>query len=55
MPGPGHDQVVVELDAELEAGVAHFLGHLDVGLRRRRVAGRVVVHHEWFLQLIENA
>ena len=40
-----HD-VVVHRDAELGRGLLDLAGHLDVGLRRRGVAGRVVVHQD---------
>ncbi len=37
--------VVVNRDAKLGGGLLDLAGHLDVGLRRRRVARGVVVHH----------
>jgi len=44
MPVLADDDVVVHGDAERRGDVDDRLGHLDVGLRRRRIAGRVVVH-----------
>jgi hypothetical protein len=38
--------VVVHGDAERAGDVDDRLGHLDVGLRRRWIAGRVVVHQD---------
>ena len=38
------DDVVVHGDAERRGDVDDRLCHLDVGLRRRRVAGGMVVH-----------
>jgi hypothetical protein len=38
------DDVVVHGDAERRGDVDDRFRHLDVGLRRRRIAGRVVVH-----------
>jgi hypothetical protein len=38
------DDVIVHGDAERSGDRDDLLGHLDVGLRRRRVAGRMVVH-----------
>ena len=46
MPGLGHDQVVVQHNAELAAGVLDLFGHIDIGLGRGRIAGRVVVDHD---------
>ncbi len=41
----GDDEVIVQAHAERLAGVADFLGHFDVGLRRRRIAARVYANH----------
>ena len=38
------DQVIVQSEAERGGGLLDFLGHLDVGLGRGRVARGVVVH-----------
>ena len=43
MPAAADDDVVVHRDAERLAGVDDVLGDGDVGLGRRRVAGRVIV------------
>ena len=42
----GDDDVVVQDDAELFAGFRNFQRHVDVGLAGRRVARRVIVHHD---------
>ncbi len=44
MPVLADDDVVVHGDAERGGDVDDRFGHLDVGLRRRRIAGGVVVH-----------
>jgi hypothetical protein len=44
MPVLADDDVVVHGDAERGGDVDDRLGHLDVGLRRRRIAGGVIVH-----------
>ena len=44
MPALAHDDVIVHGDAERLGDVDDRLGHLDVGLRRRGIAARVVVH-----------
>ena len=44
MPVLADDDVVVHGDAERARDVDNGLGHLDVGLRRGRIAGGVVVH-----------
>jgi hypothetical protein len=44
MPVLADDDVVVHGNAERGGDVDNRLGHMDIGLRRRRVAGRVVVH-----------
>ena len=38
------DDVIVHRNAERAGNVDDGLGHLDIGLRRRRIAGRMVVH-----------
>ena len=43
MPVLADDDVVVHGDAERGGDIDDRLGHLDVGLRRRRVAGGMVV------------
>ena len=43
MPVLADDDVVVHVDAERAGDVDDRLGHLDIGLRRRRIAGGVVV------------
>jgi hypothetical protein len=43
MPVLADDDVVVHGNTERGGDVDDRLGHLDVGLRRRRIAGRVVV------------
>lgn len=40
------DHVVVDLDAERAGDVDDLARHRDVGVRRRRVAGRVVVDQD---------
>jgi hypothetical protein len=47
VPASADDDVVVHGDAKRCCDVDDRLGHLDVGLRRRRVAGGVVVHHNY--------
>jgi len=42
---PADDNVIVHGDAEWTRYGNDFLGHLDVGVRRRRVAGGVIVQH----------
>ncbi len=43
MPASAYDDVVVDRDAERFCDVDDRLGHLDVGLRGRGIAGGVVV------------
>jgi hypothetical protein len=43
MPVLADDDVVVHGDAERGGDIDDRLGHLDVGLRGRRIAGRVIV------------
>jgi hypothetical protein len=43
VPASADDDVVVHGDAEVAGNFGDLLGHLDVGVRRRRVAGGVVV------------
>jgi len=43
MPVLADDDVVVHGDAERTRDVDDRAGHLDVGLRRRRIAGGVIV------------
>jgi len=40
---PADDDVIVHGDAERASQGNDFLGHLNVGMRRRRIAGRVIV------------
>lgn len=40
-----HNDVVMHGDAEGPAHFDHGSGHLDIGLRRRRVPGGMGVHH----------
>ncbi len=44
MPILSDDDVIVDGDAERGGNVDDGLGHLDIRLRRRRVAGGMVVH-----------
>ena len=46
MPAFADDDVIVHGDPERLCDVDDRLGHLDVGLRRRRIAGGVVVHQD---------
>jgi hypothetical protein len=46
MPVSADDEVVVHRDAERAADIDDRLGHLDVGLRRRRIAGGMVVRQD---------
>ena len=46
MPAPADDHVVVHGDPERLPGVDDILGDGDVGLRRCRVARRMVVHQD---------
>lgn len=39
------DDVVMQDDAQRTGDLGDLLGHLDVGARRRRIAGRVIVEH----------
>jgi len=43
MPVPADDDVVVHGDAERFCDIDDGAGHLDIGLRRRGIAGGVVV------------
>jgi hypothetical protein len=43
---PADDDVVVDGDAEGLGDIDHRLGHLDVGARRGRVAGGVVMNED---------
>jgi hypothetical protein len=43
MPAPADDDVVVHGDAERGGDVDDRAGHLDIRLRRRRIAGGMVV------------
>ena len=45
MSVPADDDVVVHGNAERGRDIDDRLGHLDVGLRRRRIAGGVVVEN----------
>ena len=44
MPVLTDDDVIMHGDAERPRDVDDRAGHLDIGLRRRRVAGRMIVH-----------
>lgn len=46
------DQMVVQDDAHHSGCLRHFTRHLDIGTRRRGIAGRMVVHqnHNRFRQ-----
>jgi hypothetical protein len=44
MPVLADDDVVVHGNAERTGDIDDRAGHLDIGLRRRRIAGGVVVH-----------
>ena len=44
MPILAHDDVVVHQDAKRLGDLDDRLRHLDVGARRRRIAGRMVMH-----------
>ena len=44
------NDVVMHGDAERVGDIDDRLGHLDVGLRRRRVAGGMVVHDPALLE-----
>src|SRR5262249_25890249 len=46
MAASADDDVVVHGDAEWRCDIDDRLGHLDVGLRRRRIAARVIVHQD---------
>lgn len=46
MPVPADDDVVVHRDPQRFCHIDHRAGHLDVGLRRRWIAGGVIVHHD---------
>src|SRR5215472_5392736 len=46
MPVLADDDMIVHGNAERGGDVDDRPGHLDVGLRRRRIAGRVVVHQD---------
>ena len=43
MPVLAHNDVIVHRDPERRGNVDDSLGHLDIRLRRRRIAGGVVV------------
>ena len=43
-PVTADDQVVMDADAQAARRLDDLSGDLHVGLRRRRIAGRVVVH-----------
>jgi hypothetical protein len=46
MPIPGDDDVVMDSNAEQLANLVNLLGHVDVGLGRGGVAGRMVVDED---------
>jgi len=51
MPVLADDDVVVHGDAERGGDVDDRFRHLDVGLRRRRIAGGMVVHQSTLLSI----
>jgi hypothetical protein len=50
MPVLADDDVVVDGNAERGGDLDDRLGHMDIGLRRRRIAGGVVVHDPALLE-----
>ncbi len=46
MPVSADDDVVVHRNAKRRGDIDDGLGHLDIRLRRRRIAGGVVVHQQ---------
>ena len=52
MPVLADDDVVVHGNAERGGDLDDRLGHVDIGLRRRRIAGGVVVHQQTQRKLI---
>ena len=50
MPVLADDDVVVHGNAERGGDLDDRLGHMDIRLRWRRIAGRVVVHDPAFLE-----
>jgi hypothetical protein len=46
MPVLADDDVVVHDDAERVGDIDDAAGHLDIGLRRRRIAGGMVVQQD---------
>jgi len=54
MPVLADDDVVVHGDAERGGDIDDRPGHLDVRLRRRRIAGGVVVHKSIALRITLN-
>ena len=46
MPAAADDEVVVERDADRGQRLGDGAGHVDIRLRGRGVAGRVIVHHD---------
>jgi hypothetical protein len=47
MPVLADDDVVVHGDAERGGDIDDGFCHVDIGLRRRRIAGGMVVHHNY--------
>jgi hypothetical protein len=43
---PADDYVVVHRDAESEGDLDDLPGHLDIGTRRGRIAGRMIIHDQ---------
>ena len=54
MPASADDDVVVHGDAERRCDIDDRLGHLDIGLRRGRIAGGMVVHQDDCALLLRN-
>ena len=46
MSVPADDDVVVHGNAERGGDLDDRFGHVDIGLRERRIAGGMVVHHQ---------
>ena len=44
MPFASDNDVVVDRNSERLGDIDDVLRHLDIGMRRRRIAGRVIVH-----------
>ena len=46
MTFPAYDDVIVHRNSERTCDIDDRLRHLDVGVRRCRIAGRVIVHED---------